>query len=385
MDKITQGAVTELLESNATPAATIYMPLELGSAPPHITENQIRLKNLVHTATEELKSRGDTSKLANELAAMLDSSYDNLEFWKDNGRALLICAAPGIVRVFQLPLASEEYVAVDDMFHLAPVLALLGDAREFYVLTLAQQNPKLFKGDMYGLIEVGAGLPKSLREGLGIDETNQKSENQGSATGTSMRTGWFNGRGGSRDPMDNDRLKFFHMVDGLILEKADRTVPLLLAGIDSEVAEFRDLSRYPKLMKEVIPGNQTETPAAELFEKAQPIVGSELIQPDHDAAREEYERLSGANPERVAGDKDSILAAAEQGRIDKLLAGFSRHTTDTVTDKVASVLRISFPEGDMSRTLNKLAATVWRMSGRVINLLPHEMPDGAPMVARLRY
>jgi hypothetical protein len=385
MEKITHAAITELLELDSTPKVTIYGPLELGSAPPHITENQIRFKNLVRSAIEQLKAKGDTSKLSRDLEDMLSSNYDNLEFWKDNGRALLICAAPGMARLFQLPIASEEYVSVDDGFHLAPVLALLEDAKEFYILTLAQQNPKLYKGDMYGLMEIDAGLPRSLREGLGIDEPNQKSESQGSATGLSTRTGWFNGRGGSRDPMDNDRLKFFHMIDARLMEKTDRSLPLLLAGIDAEIAEYRSISKYPKLMEGFIAGNHTECQPTELFEKAQAIVHSELIQPEHDAAREEYERLSGANPDRVAHDKDSIMTAAEQGRIDKLLTQFSRNTTDTVTDRVASVLRISFPAEEMSQTLNKLAAAVWAQSGKVISLLPDEMPNGAPMVARLRY
>ena len=385
MEKITHAAITELLEMDTTPKVTIYVPLEFGSSPPHITENQIRFKNLIHKAIEELQRRSDTPGLATELKAMLETNYDNLEFWKDNGHAILICAAPGMMRLFQLPITSEEYVAVDDGFHLAPVLALLEDAREFYVLALAQQNPKIYIGDMYGLSEVDAGLPSSIRSGLGIDEANQKSEQQDSAVGTGIKNGWFNGRGGARDPREDDRLKFFHMLDDIIREKADRSLPLLLAGIDSEVAEYRNLSKYPKLMEGYICGNQTGTRTNDLFDKAQAIVHSELVQPEHDAAREEYERLAGANPDRVTRDKDSIMTAAEQGRIDKLLAQFSRNTTDTVTDKVASVLRISFPAGDLSQTINKLAASVWSQSGKVISLLPDEMPHGAPMVARLRY
>lgn len=385
MEKITRDAISQLVTAKAEPAVTIYMPLEYGSAPPHLTENQIRFKNLIHTAVQQLKDKGDSSSTGKDLCDFLDAHYDNLEFWKDDGKALLICAAPGMMHLFKLPLESEEYVAVDDTFHLAPILSLLDDDRRFYVLALAQQHPKLFEGDMYELQEAAVNLPASLREGLGIDEPNQKSENQGSATGPSTNTGGFNGRGGSRDPMDNDRLKYFHMIDSTLHDKLDRTRPLLLAGIDSEVAEFRDLSKYPKIMQQSLSGNHTESSAQDLFTMAMPAIHEELVQPEHQAAREEYERLAGANPDRVAHDKESIMAAAEQGRIDKLLAQFVRNTTDTVTDRVAAVLRISFPEGDMSRTMNHLASTVWQMSGKVINLQPTEMPHEAPMVARLRY
>lgn len=385
MQKVTIDAVTNLLAQKNSPKVTIYIPLEVSAAPPHITENQIRFKNLIHAAIDELKQQGDTSDLIRMLQGTYDTYCDDLGFWKEQSRALLICASPDKLEMFQLPVDTEEYVAVDDTYHLAPVLALLGDARKFYVLALAQQKPKLYVGDMYGLQEADTSLPASMREALGIDEPNQQSENQGSATGSSMNTGWFNGRGGARDPQDIDRLRFFHLIDKLLHDKLDRSLPLILAGIDAETAEFRDMSKYPKILKGTISGNHTETHLDELFEKAAPIITDELIKPDHDAALEEYLRLAGANPERVARDTDSILEAAQQGRVDKLLTQLIRHTTDTVQDSSDSVLRISFPEAARSRMLNKLATRVWQMSGKVLNVLPQEMPHGALMVARLRY
>lgn len=385
MQKITHESIQHLLETEANPKVTLYIPLEAGASPPHISENQIRFKNLIHKAVDELKAMGDTSKLSSELCAKLDEVHDNLEFWKDKKRGILLLAAPGMMETFDLPIDTEEYAAVDDTFHLAPILALLADDRAYYVLSLAQQNPKLYKGDMYGLTPMDIGLPSNIRTALGIDEPNQKTENQGSAIGTSMKTGWFNGRGGAGDPQDIDRVRFFHTIDKLLLENLDRNVPLILAGIEAETVEFRDLSKYPKILEETISGNHTDTRPEELFTMAHDIITHELIQPEHDAAREEYERLQGANPERVARDKKSITEAAEQGRVDKLLAQMSRRTTDTVQDAVKPVLRITFPEGDFSKTLNGLAMQVWQMSGKVVNLMPHEMPNGALMVARLRY
>ncbi|MDB5181492.1 MAG: hypothetical protein JWP13_255 [Candidatus Saccharibacteria bacterium] len=385
MQKITRDAVQELLALEDSPKVTIYIPLEISAAPPHITENQIRFKNLIHKAVEELQAAGDSSKLGKMLCNTLEAHYDDLDFWKVSGRGLLICATPDTMHMFQLPIDTEEYVSVDDSFHLAPILALLGDTPDYYVLALAQQKPKVYKGDMYGLELMDIGVPATMREALGIDEPNQQSENQGSATGSSLNTGWFNGRGGARDPQDNDRLRFFHLIDKLLCDKLDRSIPVIIAGIDAEAAEYREMSKYPNILQGIVQGNHTETRPEELFEKVIPIVNLELVQPEHDAVREEYERLSGANPERVAGDTKSIMAAAEQGRIDKLLAQLSRRTTDTVQDSVNSVLRITFPEAERSKTLNNLATRVWQMSGKVVNLLPGEMPHGATMVARLRY
>lgn len=385
MYKLTRDYVQELLKVENTPKVTIYMPLETTASPPHITENQIRFKNLINKSIQELQAAQDTSNLSRELRELLDTHTEDMDFWKTQTKGLLICAAEGSLHMLHLPIDTEEYVAVDETFHIAPILALLHDAREFYVLALAQQRPKLLRGDMYGLSEMEIGLPATMREALGIDEANQQSENQGSATGSSLNTGWFNGRGGAHDPQDVDRMRFFHLIDKRLMDKLDRSIPMILAGIDAETVEFRDMSKYPKILKGALSGNHTETRPEELFASAYKIVVDELIQPEHDAAREEYDRLFGANPDRVAHDKESIMTAAEQGRIDKLLAQMSRHTTDTVQDKVESVPRITFPERDHSKTLNRLATKVWQMSGKVLSLMPHEMPKGALMVARLRY
>lgn len=386
MQKLTIDAIQQSLDIEDTPKVTIYIPFEKSAAPPHITENQIRFKNLIHQAAGQLEAQAAGHELSEKLCAFLDKSHNDPEFWKDKTRGMLLLAAGGRMELFGLPVDTEEYVAVDDNFHLAPILALLGDAHEYYVLALAQQNPKLYKGDMYGLKPVDADLPASVRQGLDIDEPNQKTENQGSASGSSMNTGWFNGRGGARDPQNIDRLRFFHLIDKQLCDQADHALPLIIAGIDSEVAEFRELSKYPRILVGCITGNHTETRLDELFDKVQPIIHAELISPDHAAVREEYERLQGANPERVARSQEAIQEAAEQGRVDKLLAQLSRDTTDTVQDDVRSVFRISFPETETSKSLNNLAMKVWRMSGRIFSLLPSEMPKDAGMVvARLRY
>lgn len=385
MKHIDSNAVKHLLAARPNTAVTIYVPMLKSASPPHISENQIRLKNLIHKACEQLEERNDKSRISAELNVLQEKLYSDLSFWEEPQQGLLICAVPGNIEMFSLPIDTEEYVAVDDSFHLAPIIALISDQREFYVLALAQHNPVLYKGDMYGLTFSGIALPETPEKALSIDESNKKSEIQGSARGSSMNTGWFNGRGGARNPAEQDRINFFRLVDKKIAGKIGRSAPLLIAGVDSDVAEYRAISKHRLLLKKSVSGNHVETKPNELFRLAYEIVWRELITPVHEAAIEEYNRAHGANPERTAPDKKSILQAAEQGRIDKLLTRMIRQTTDTVQDSLSSSLQITFPEPELSKTINRLAAKVHQMSGKVINLLPNEMPDGAPMVARLRY
>jgi hypothetical protein len=54
MQKITQQSIQSVLEMDASPKATIYIPLEATASPPHITQNQIRLKNWNNTETSRV-------------------------------------------------------------------------------------------------------------------------------------------------------------------------------------------------------------------------------------------------------------------------------------------------------------------------------------------
>jgi hypothetical protein len=389
MEKLDKESLHKLLNNQTTPAVTIYIPMHTTASPPHISENQIRFKNLVHKTAEKVRSQN--SLLANQLERQVDALYNDLGFWEQQKPGLLLCATPDKIEMYHLPIDTEEYCAIDDTFHLAPLMGLLRDEHDFYVLSLAQHNPFLCVGTFYGLEDSDITLPKSPKEALNIDEPNQRTEHQGTstaATGPSGSTGWFNGRGGARNPQEEDRLRFFRMIDKVICTRADRSLPMILTGIESELAEYRHISKYPYLLKGVIHGNHTKVSNhnRSLFESARDIVWQELVSPEHQAAVAEYERISGANPDRVAFDDNHLLEAAAQGRIDKLLAKMMRRTTDTLREKSAEVPRITFPkEPGESKRLNDIAFTVWRTSGTVYNLMPEEMPSGELMVARLRY
>lgn len=386
MQDISQDAIGELLAAGKPQlAVTIYAPMHTSASPPHITENQIRLKNLVRLAIEKLDNANKARQLSAELQSMLDKVSHEMSFWESQTPGILICAAPGMLKMFHLPTDTDEYVALDNNFHLAPVFAILNENRAFYVLTVAQHNPKLFSGDMFDLKIANVKLPGSVEVGLNIDENNQKSENQGSATGSSTNTGWFNGRGGARNPQEEDRMRFFRMVDNIVNATVDRSAPMILAGINAETTEYRNISNYPNILENTISGSHSDANLDFLHEKASKIIEKELIAPSRQSIVEEYQRLEGANPDRIARDQESILAAAEQGRIDKFMAMMNTYTKDTIRDTAAAVSKITFPEPEISRTINQLALKVWQMSGTIINLRPNEMPHGLAMAARLRY
>lgn len=385
--EIDKGALRRLLEAPAKPAVTLYVPFHKGGSPPHITENQIRLKNLVHQAVDQLRSHNDGQKVARALTRKLAELQGNLHFWEEQAPGILICAGPEVVEVFHIPLETEEYMAVDTMYHLAPILGIVNGAQDFYVLALAKHNPRLFRGSLLeGLEPLDVGLPASVAQGLSLDEASQKKENQGSATGPSTNTDWFNGRGGERDPQEEDRIRFFRMIDTAITSHLDRSLPLILAGIATETAEYRQISKYPHILPEALTGNYVGMQPGKIFDKAVSIVEQGLVEPARRAAVEEFKHLSGSHPERVSTDEQHILQAANEGRVATLLLATRSQTSDTVQDTMHEVLRLTFPKPPKGQKLNNLAIKVWGMKGRVVDMIPSEMPyPHAHALAILRY
>lgn len=387
MEKLNRSVLKELTAIQKAPAITIYMPTHTSASPPHMTENQIRMKNLFTQAANLAEDKYHATRLAQQLTAKIDELKDRLDFWENQTPGLLICATPENIRLFHLPIDTEEYVAADKTFHLAPVIGLINDQREFYVLALAQQNPVLYKGSLYELQPSGLELPSNMNDALNIDENNQKSENQGTANGPSMNQSWFNGRGGSRNPEEEDRMKFWRLIDHHICQQADRNLPMILAGVEAETVEYRRFSKYPQILNAIITGNHVnDRQLEELFNQAKSIIYKEIVAPEHRSAVEEYQRLSGVNPAKVAVDSNMITEAAKAGRIDKLLTGLIRRTADTVRDNIEAVQRITFPGSSEERqSLNDVALTVWQSNGKIVNLEQNEMPLPALMLARLRY
>lgn len=386
MEFLNQENVRELIDTEIKGSAvTIYIPMTSAGSSPGILEKQTRFRDLIKQAAQRVEEKDPSSKLLKEFRQKEAELIDNEAFWQNQTPGLLICASEGVWRTFHLPYETEEYVSANDTYFLAPVLSILSDAQDYYVLTIVQQNPKLFKGDMYGLREADLALPKDIIAADHIDEKNQKSENQGSAVGSSMNTGWYNGRGGAKNPQENDRMKYFRIIDNAVNKYVHDTTPLILAGIDSEIAEYRGMSKYPSILSAHIGGSHGDARAHELAADAQRIIEQEVILPAHKAAVENYENTHGAFPERSAATKSDIVEAAEQGRVGTLLVRVTRATTDAVRETLDAAKRISFPDPEMSETLNQLAIKVWKMSGKIIGLSNDEMPNGAPMVAQLRY
>jgi hypothetical protein len=350
MESLSNETVHQLMSKAAVaPVVTIYAPMHRSAAPPNMTEDQIRLKNLINQAAHKLATLPNGERLAKALRRKYNELLSDRSFWDSQTDGLLICATPDFIRLFQLPIDTAEHVTVNERFHLAPIFSLLADQQSFYTLVLAQHNPRLYKADLYGLHDAGLELPANLETALGIDENNQKSEQGRSSSGSDGDTANFNGR------------------------------------VDAEISEYRELSKYQHILPEHLAGNYTDIPEPKLFDHALRAFRQSVVMHEHEAVLDRYERVHGTNPQLAANDDMAAAAAAEEGRVDTLVVGMSRFTTDSVRDNMEPTTVLEFSDDNDDELVNQTAQLVWSSGGRVVNIESEKLPLNVRMHAILRY
>ncbi len=380
--RITHEVLDELLDQGVAPAVTIYMPTHRSASPPHISEDRTRYKNLIRKAEEIMSQHDDRSPdVIRSVMDRLNAFIDDIEFWERRMECTVFCVNPESVTVLDAPIDTEEYVAVDTHFHLAPLFALARENVPFYVLTVSLQNPQLFKGDMYELEPAGVALPTDMKSALSIDEMAQRQHHyHGRAGGyaTGQRAG-----SNARDAGDEERRMYYRMIDEKVCSVADTSWPLVLVGLETEVAEYRHISKYPRLMERSIDSNYAQATSAEIHQAVWPVVREEIIDQMQKEAVERFEELRGL--ERAVVSRAAIKDAAEKGRIDTLFVRLLAKTRDTVRDGMKEVMRITFMDAPQNQFVDQIALQAWHQGATVINLDDTKVPEMPFVAAALRY
>jgi hypothetical protein len=385
VDRLDRDHLLALAEERQGPCVSIYQPAD----PPgrEALEGPIRYKNLLDEAEDRLVAGGMRRPDAHDLLKEGWALHGDPEFHRAPGRSLALFAAPGFFEFYRLPLDMPERVVVGDRFHITPLFPLLtGDGR-FFLLALSQNQVTLYEGDRLGVREVALDerTPQSLAEWKKFDEEVQslqfhtRTDNPASV---GERGGIFygSGSGADRDNKD-DILQWFKQLEDAVEEKIrGERAPLVLAGVEYLLPLYRQASGYPRILDEVITGNQENTAAGELHKRAW-----ELVEPhfsdDERAAREAHaiQAGRGATVTRLG----EVLRAAHDGRIDTLFVrrGAQRWGAyDNVKRKATD--RAEPQAGD--RDLFDLAATQTMLMGGTVFVVD-DVPGGGELAAVVRY
>jgi hypothetical protein len=308
--------------------------------------------------------------------------------------------APGLFRYYRVPLAFEQFVAVNRRFHLHPLLPLLQSNGRFYLLAISQNQVRFFEGTQEGLHELHPeSLPESLQDALNIDErvgalqfhsdvghaASRPSVGRGGGSVTPKQA-VFHGQGSAADAELRKRdeiLQYFYRVnDGLRNFFGEERVPLVFAGVEYLFPLFRQAVKYRHLLDEPITGNPDKLSAGELHAKAWSVV-----QPHFEEAQKQalVKYSEQAHSDWTSHDADEIIAATRRGRVDTLLVAAGHHVWGTVDEETGDVERCDRDLPQAEDLVDYATVHTLRNGGQAFVLPPERLPAGNQMIALFRY
>ncbi len=395
MDQIHVKDLEALSQKPGGWCVSIYMPTERVGV--STKQNPIRFKQLINQAEEDLKKLGFET---NDIKDFFDPAYTLLRddtFWQHQQQGLAVLLSKEDFRTLQLPYEVDTLYTVKDHFYLKPLLELLYEGGDFYILALSQNEIRLLKGNPSGVNEVDLkDTPTSLAEAMRLYDGQEhlqwhsgtvepKGQAPGQAQGT-QRPAMYHGQGGGEMNKKDYLLQYFQKVDaGLNEMLRDSLSPLVLAGVEFLLPIYKEANSYQHLVEQGITGNPDDLPAEQLYQKAWTIV-KPVFERTKQEIYERFKQLSGWNDKRATTDMNEVIKAAPFGRVEVLFLDKNAKQWGDF-NKEKNEVKLEEEAQPNNRDLLDYAAIQTLANGGIVYAVEaQEVPGGgSPVAAILRY
>ena len=380
MIALSSSEFQKLAEQTEPTCISIYMPAEKAGA--ETRKNPIIFKNLIKEAADKIEQQNKlTSKLAEALQSA-ESYIENYDFWQhqDSGLAFFIDSEG--IKYYRLPYSFTQQVEIGDRFYLKPLLPVITNNSKFYLLTLAQNQVRLFIGSHYSLnkLNLPESVPNNLEEALKYEDPERQIQYHSGDPGNSPV---YHGQGAGNDDNNDEVRRFLQQVDrGLQEAFGKENTPLILAGVESLLSIYRETNSYNNLLEKGVTGNPENVATSDLHQQAWAV-----IEPHLTAARKqklaEFQELSQTT-DTASSQLEEIVAGAANGQVDTLfllkdVQKFGKY--DPQTSKV----EVSNSDDEGIDLIDFTATKTYLQGGKVYILEAEEMPNDNFIAAIFRY
>ncbi|MDI6726143.1 MAG: hypothetical protein QMD32_04200 [Smithellaceae bacterium] len=382
MDLLSRDQLKRLMGQGGEPCLSMFMPTHKSGA--EIKQDQIRFRNLIREAEENLASRGLRNQEVREFLAPLQGLAANVLFWRKQIDGLAIFVSKGVFHALSLPLPFEEFLEISDRFHIKPLLPLFGQVPRYYLLALSQNQVQLYEGTADRLQEVDIkNLPVSMLAALQYDEPEKQVRFRAGSGMASERGSMMSGHGADIDDTKDNLLKYFRQIDRGVREYLrEETAPLVIAGVDYLFPIYKEVNSYQHLMEEGIAGNPKGISAEALHRQAWSLVRPRFRKARENAI-EQYRQSFGTG--LASNGTGDIAVAAYHGRIGHLFIARNTRQWGFFNPADDAIRLINSREPGSEDLLDFAAIHAYLANGSVFVLAQEEMPDDKPLAAVFRY
>lgn len=369
LDPFTEADFRRLDEVRADYCVSLYLPTHAVSR--ETDQDKILFKNLVREAITQLEGAGADKRRVWAMEAQWQRLLDDLDFWNHLADGLAVFITPDSVEVFRLPRSVSAAIEVSDRFHVKLLVPLLAFPHTAYLLDIAQNQVRFWEVTEGYMSEVEVpGMPASFDEAM----EQRTGDATAGAESISMR----------QDEQRKVRQRQFTRAieEALRPMLREQKVPLVLAGVDTLLAYYREADTYPHTMEESISGNQEHRRRDEFAAEARAIVarrfGAEI--------RSRLDRVNAMRINRLSStDVTEIARAGQEGRIETLIVNVERELYGSFSTGLGAVAPRTQASATTYDVLDELVGLTLRQGGEVIGVEEDNLPDGVKAAAIFRY
>jgi hypothetical protein len=384
MERLSAQDFSELLNYRHHHAISLYVPTSQIAADSH--QNRILFKDLVRDAFRQIEKLDIDEKSSQLIFEAVDRITQDKSFWLHQSKGFCLFVSPSFEQWFRLPIEVPQLAVLSNRFHVKPLISLINERYDFYVLALSKNDVKLYCGDAYGMAEEQVtNLPKSMSEALQLEVIEKEQQFHTSTTGVGVgrRPASYHGNAEWKDDKKKALMRFLHKVEKAVeIHLRGKDAPLLLAGVKYLLPLYRQINRYPGfIVDSVIQGNTEKWNTAELFEEATKILLPLFRENEQQAVEKYYQKVN----RRVSQDLAEILREAELGRVETVLVARGVREWGTFDEKN---LQVHFDQANTpeAHDLFDLACAKTILNGgKAFVLPPEKVPAGSSIAAIMRY
>jgi hypothetical protein len=381
MTILSQEEIKTVIEESQRPSVSIFLPTH--RVGPEIQQDPIRLKNLLRQAETQLIAEGTRPAEARELLVPISSLLDDAAFWRHQDEGLAIFRSRDIFRVYRVPMAFREFVAVTDRFYVKPLIPLLVNDARFYILALSQKSIRLLECSRDQVQEVALPhVPKNIDEALPEGPAPQLQRH--TLPMDARNASRIHGHGVGTDDVDVINLtRYFHRVhDGVEEVLKHQHAPLVLACVEYLAPLYKEVSTYRHILDPIIAGNPDGVKNEELHHKAWAIVEPHFAQAKAQAVAQYHEGVAKGRASHSLAD---ILTAAYQGRVATLFVPLGVRRWGRFNVETFALEEHDHEQSGDDELLDLATMQTLMHAGTVYPVSPEEIPAKQPLAAAFRF
>ena len=277
---------------------------------------------------------------------------------------------------------------VTPSFELRPLLPVFQGAHEFYLLALSQNRTRLLHCTAISSEEVPLpkDTPASLQDSRDSDTPDHTQEKRSGSAGSSVGSmkGVMSGVSTNADRQPLYLHNFFGTIDKAVNAVAkEHPLPLVLVGVESELAIYRSINSYSQLAPTAVLGSPDSYKGGEMHARGLRAL-STFVPPTIEKTLGELDKLIGTGHASVhAAD---IVKASHEGRVAHLfLQSSAEYQGNFDPARGKTTHHASNGEGSRHDLMDDAIRQTILHSGHVTLLTGRQMPNGVPVCAVYRY